>query len=243
MKKPNLTNRTADRIYRMITESGEYEVGSRMPTEAQLTQMLGVSRTTLREAMRILSAKGIVRIRPGSGTYVTMKPDEISYGDVLGSIQELDSVWTTLQNLFELRFALVPLAAKLACRRGTDDELEELCAAIDAIIALLSADFAAAYRDGRYRDAVLAFHRRLSAATHNQALERLLNDIHAAYVSAVTESAINKALTLDSEPILLNYRTLRSALRSRMPQSVYHAAMIGIMLNEESAGFDLSECL
>ena len=69
-KKTKLSERTSDRLYEMIVDEGCYAPGSKLPNENELSGELGVSRTTLREAISFLVAQGVLEIRRGKGTFV-----------------------------------------------------------------------------------------------------------------------------------------------------------------------------
>ncbi len=75
-----LYRQVADQLRRLI-ESGEYGVGDRLPTERELAERLGISRPTVREALIALEVEGCIRIRVGSGIYVTAPPAEESFGE------------------------------------------------------------------------------------------------------------------------------------------------------------------
>jgi len=92
---------------RTMILTGELRPGSRVP-EVQLCEQLGVSRTPLREALRVLAAEGLVELRPHRGAVVTpIDPTEIAA-------------------VFEVMEALEALAGNLACQRGTVEEFAEL---------------------------------------------------------------------------------------------------------------------
>ena len=67
---PGLTDRVAGRLLEMIATDPAYTPGARLPGETRLCQLFGVSRTTLREAVRSLAARGYLEVRRGSGTFV-----------------------------------------------------------------------------------------------------------------------------------------------------------------------------
>lgn len=73
MKNKMLSQSIADNILSMITIEKRFSVGDKLPNELELSEELNVSRTTLREAIRILVAYDILEIRRGKGTYVTEK--------------------------------------------------------------------------------------------------------------------------------------------------------------------------
>ena len=69
MEKQTLGEITAQKLVRMIKEKG-YVPGDKLPTEMELSEVLGVGRITVREALRILMSRNIVTVRQGSGTLV-----------------------------------------------------------------------------------------------------------------------------------------------------------------------------
>ena len=94
-----LTDQTADRIFQMIISDPHLGPGQKLPNEAELCALFGVSRTTLREAVRSLAAQGYVQVRRGLGTFVT---ERTSIRQDIG-LSQLESVRMRLQDLFEIR--------------------------------------------------------------------------------------------------------------------------------------------
>lgn len=80
--------RIARDLRRAIAE-GKYPVGAQLPTEHELCEELGVSRFTIREAIRVLSTAGLVRRKPRSGTVVAALPDDARYTHGIGSLRDL----------------------------------------------------------------------------------------------------------------------------------------------------------
>ena len=76
MKTQSLTQRTADRLYSQITAEGRLGPGDKLPNEVELSRQLGVSRATLREAIRTLTAQGVLEVRRGKGTFVASRAAE-----------------------------------------------------------------------------------------------------------------------------------------------------------------------
>src|SRR5579872_5978966 len=139
--------------------SGQYRPGDRLPTEREMAQQFGVSRVTVRDALRALEANGLVRVKVGGqgGPYVS-EPDIALLSVSFGTHLQLRG--TTFQELAEARQALETTAAELAARRATSQDLAALEAAIQARIqAPLSSDIAATSLD---------FHTALVTAAHNQ---------------------------------------------------------------------------
>ena len=147
--------------------NGQFPEGATLDLTA-LQAEFDVSLTALREALRVLAAKGMVDARPKRGTFVRPRIDwSLLDGDVLrwqfvgqGHRPRL------LDDLHELRSIMEPGAARLAADRATDDDL----AALDTALA----DMAAAGTDAAAAvSADLAFHRALLAATHNELMQRM----------------------------------------------------------------------
>lgn len=115
MKNKMLSQSVADSILSMITIEKRFSVGDKLPNEIELSEELNVSRTTLREAIRILVAYNILEIRRGKGTYVTEKVLEQPQ-----DLERLSTVKVNAKDLYEMRLIFEPEAAYLAAVRGTD---------------------------------------------------------------------------------------------------------------------------
>ncbi len=135
----------------------------------QLVDELGVSRTVVREALRVLTAKGLVAARPKVGTYVRDRADWRTLDpDMLRWRYETATDFAFLDSLAEVRRIIEPAGAELAARRRTDGDL--------AIMrdALAQMEQAHADRDSDAATAAdLVFHRTLLAAGHNELLEQM----------------------------------------------------------------------
>ena len=133
MEKKNLSQQTADRLYNMIVAERRLSPGQKLPNEVDLAHELGVSRTTLREALHALTSRNILEVRRGRGTFVSHQVDRINdFG-----FSHLDQVKGQLRDLFELRRIFEPSAARLACQRATQEEMAEILsrgAAVDQCI-------------------------------------------------------------------------------------------------------------
>ena len=116
-----LTMGTAQKVKSMIIQRG-MKPGDRLPTEKELTELFGVSRSTLRESMKFLRAENVVVIRQGSGTFV-------STGTGIGE-DPLGLHFTNqehlLANLFETRLLIEPQIAGLAVQRATPQDIRNL---------------------------------------------------------------------------------------------------------------------
>lgn len=131
-----------------------------------LQRELDVSLTAIREALKVLAAKGLVDARQKRGTFVRDREAwNLLDGDVLRWQFSGRAASGFLEDLTEVREIVEPAGARLAALRRTDEDLAELQAALDAMAA--AADPAAAIQ------ADLAFHRALLNATHNELLVRM----------------------------------------------------------------------
>ena len=126
----SVTSRAIDSIRAMI-RSGELSPGDRLPPEQELAERLGVSRGSLREAVRALSQINVLDVRRGDGTYVSsLAPCELLSGMVFAMelVQAKD-----LDEVIEVRQLLFPPAAALAAQRVTDDQLSRMHEVVDQL--------------------------------------------------------------------------------------------------------------
>ena len=80
MIKNTRTQRTADRLRHMIVEEQVFHYGEKLPNENELSSRLGISRTTLREAIRILTSEGLLTVKRGKGTFVSAQINQYASG-------------------------------------------------------------------------------------------------------------------------------------------------------------------
>jgi DNA-binding FadR family transcriptional regulator len=133
----------------------------------ELVRSFGVSRTVIREALKVLATKGLVDARPKRGTFITERSQwQLLDGDVIRwrSGKEPDPL--LLVELGEVRLAIEPLAARMAATRRTDEHLEAMAAALS-----LMADARPENRDAIV-SADVSFHSALLRAAGNELLER-----------------------------------------------------------------------
>ena len=187
MEKKSRAQQTAERLYSRIVAEQALAAGEKLPNEVELAKSLGVSRATLREAIRTLTAQGILEVRRGKGTFVS---EQVKSIDDFG-FDRLSRVRGQLRDLFELRSIVEPQAARLACRRATAAERAEILeqgAAVEQCI-----------RSGRDRAAAdRAFHAAIVRATHNEFLMRLLPLIDQAVSAALLAGEHQKQLAEDT---------------------------------------------
>ena len=120
IRTPRVYKQIVDQIRNLI-ESSEYKAGSKLPPERELAYLLGVSRPSVREAMIMLEAAGLVEVRTGNGTYVR----EPVAGGVQTLLADSDPGPGPLEQ-FEARLLVEPRLARLAAERITEPELLHL---------------------------------------------------------------------------------------------------------------------
>jgi DNA-binding FadR family transcriptional regulator len=149
--------------------SGDLRPGDALPTEEELGGEVGVSRTVLREVVKVLAAKRLVESRPKTGTRVLPRSEwNLIDPDVLAWRLEADPEEQFFTDVIEFRRIIEPEAAALAAKRATDDEIEELAESFEAMQAALESGD----RDG-YLLPDLRFHAIILEACHNELLEQM----------------------------------------------------------------------
>ena len=187
MEKKSLAQQAAERLYSEIVVERALPPGEKLPNEVELSAALGVSRATLREAIRTLAAEGVLEVRRGKGTFVSGRVEEIDDFGFSG----LERVKGQLRDLFELRAIFEPRAAALACARATEAQRAEILEKGRAVEACIQA--------GRDRtEADRAFHAAIVRAARNEFLMRLLPLIDQAVAAALTAGEHQEQLAEDT---------------------------------------------
>ncbi len=151
----HLPSKVASFITREIAV-GNFQPGEQLPTEHKLSDMLGVSRNVVREAVSQLRADGVVKARQGVGAFV-MEPERRSAIRLDSEALKADG---SMQRLFELRGILETEAAGLAAERRSKESLQKIRQALDRMGG------EERWEDGSI-DADLEFHREIARATGN----------------------------------------------------------------------------
>ena len=167
VKRNGLADQVIERVSALVAR-GTYRVGDRLPAEAELSKLFRVGRSTIREAMRVLSNRGIVSVRHGDGTYVAARTMRESFEERLGR--------AVLTDVYEARLALEMALSELAARRRTAADVKTMRR------YLKQRDQAGRAGDvGRYADADFAFHLAVAKAAKSPALF----DVYESFVQTV----------------------------------------------------------
>lgn len=192
----SVTDKAISRIKQMI-QSGELAPGDRLPPEQELSERLGLSRSSMREAVKALATMRVLDVRRGDGTYVTsLRPSLLI--ETMSFVLDFHTD-SAVMEVFEARSLLEPGIASMAAKRATDDHI----AAMEQHLATI--DETAETDDLVTHD--LEFHRLVAEATGNDYLVSLIEGIgsqtwRARVWRGVTESNA-VARTLDEHRLIL----------------------------------------
>jgi GntR family transcriptional repressor for pyruvate dehydrogenase complex len=186
--------------------------GDKLPPERELAVMMGVSRPSLREALRSLSIMHVVELRHGSGTYVTSLEPEIL-------VEHLDFVFSlddsTYLQLFETRKILEPGLCSLAAQRISDEELAQLETCV--------AHSAAGPQDPEaYFQADIDLHTIITVAAHNPVLHRFMASIH-----RLSQASRRRTVVLPGvmQQTYQDHQAIVQALTAHDPTAAYQAML------------------
>jgi DNA-binding FadR family transcriptional regulator len=201
------SDRVASELERRIL-CGELAPGHRLPTEGELGEALAVSRSVIRDAIRILVARGLVRVRQGQGMTVA-EPSDAVLGHAL--IALLARSPSTMGDVVDARAAIESNLVPLAATSATESDLNTLAACHDA--------FARAVADGEWeaaRRTHLAFHLGLLEALHQPALTLMLKPM----TEIIVISSAPPRLTAREDWEVETHPPILAALRARDPEAV-----------------------
>ncbi|MEV6523052.1 FadR/GntR family transcriptional regulator [Longispora sp. NPDC051575] len=218
--RTTVTDRALARIKEMIA-SGELEPGQRLPVEKDLAEALGLSRSSMREAIRALTVLGILEARHGAGVYVTkLGPSDLL--EAFGVVAEI-SQGATLLDLVRVRKILEPAAVATAAARITEVDLARLREEMAAMARVDTAE--------EFIGHDLTFHRIINEAAGNPVLTAILGGLSSRTLRTRVwrgrreEGAIPRTLE--------EHEHIYRALASRDPEDARTAAAVHITSVEE----------
>lgn len=202
-KEKSLSESIADDILAMITIDKKFASGDKLPNENELSAKLKISRTTLREAIRILVAHKVLEIKRGKGTFVTNRQD---FGENFG-LEELSTIKLNVRDLYEMRLIFEPQTAYYAAKRATDKELER-------ILHYGNLEEEKILNNEDRTDVEQAFHKSIAKATHNEFMNKLMPILYKAIDKGVILSHENKSViqdTLNDHHMIMEFLENRDA--------------------------------
>ncbi|GAB4051957.1 FadR/GntR family transcriptional regulator [Catellatospora paridis] len=215
-----LTDEAIEKIKEMIL-SGVLRPGDKLPKEADLAERLGLSRNSLREAVRALSLIRVLDVRQGDGTYVTsLEPGLLL--EALTFVVDFHRDDTVLQFL-EMRRILEPAAAALAAQRMTEEDIAKLATVVEEIGPDASMEELVAND--------LEFHRLIAAGTGNAVLCSIIDGMS----GPTTRARIWRGLTQDRavERTREQHLAILDAITARRPEVAQSWALIHVAGVEE----------
>jgi len=198
IEQTTMTELVAQRLVALLS-NGSLRPGDKLPPERDLAQLLNVGRTTVREALKLLTLGGLLEAKRGDGTYVRREftnflSQQIEW-PVLLSVQEVDMI-------VEVREGLEARAARLAAERATPEEIEKI-GVYKELLEIEGRDI------GRETELDLKFHHAIADASHNVLLCRLmlsLQNILRQYI------ALSNQLTDRIETTVAEHRPIYEAI-------------------------------
>ena len=225
MQKKSLAQQAADNIYRLICSGAEFTPGSQLPGENDLSNRLGISRNTLREAIRILVSQGVLEVYRGKGTFVTETMKTI--GEI--KFAPIEQVRLRLKDLYEARLMIEPGMAAVACRRAMDDEMAQIIALGKEVEDLIRRDEDRTRKDQEFHNAIIA-------ASHNDFMQRLVPIINSAVEETIRLDTSAQTLadnTLIDHALLMGFLRNRDAEGAKQAMSIHlHHAIETLGLND-----------
>lgn len=211
-----LSDQIADDIMTLIAIEKRFGPGDKLPNENELSEKLNISRTTLREAIRILVTNGVLEIKRGRGTFVR---EDFDVSKTLQLLNQISEARIGARDLYEMRLIFEPEAAYYATIRATDTELERIL------------DFGKQIEEkiirGEDRTEVeQKFHKSISKATHNAFIDKLMPVIYQAIDAGVVLSQANDRASQDT---INDHRMIMEFMKARNPEGARSAMKIHIL--------------
>lgn len=220
-RSPQVADVVCERIERLIVD-GVFKTGQLLPSERRLTEKLGVSRTALREGLKLLRARGIIDTEHGKGSYVA---DLSSHGAASPLMHLFSSQPRTLYDLFEVRSLLEGESARLAALRGTEADFVLITRSYQTLVDAHTRRL----DTGEHARLDHAFHLAICEASHNPVLVQTLRSLTDLLLNTVFASVNN---LYHREPqkrqIDRQHARLYNAVIGRMPDQARKAAIAHI---------------
>jgi DNA-binding FadR family transcriptional regulator len=210
----SLADGVLDRLGQQVV-AGRFGPGGRVPTEEELVRKLGISRPSVREALKALVRKGLVESRARRGTLVRPKEHwDILDADVLRWVASAPPDHAFLISLIELRSIMEPAAARLAAQRATPEQILQIERSFRGMVESLPDRLEACHRHD------LAFHAAIFAASGNVMLHRFYTAISTVLLTLFRASTEARE---DYERSLDEHGEVAAAIGRRQPDEAEQA--------------------
>jgi len=211
LQRDRLYKQVADQIEQLIADESLHP-GDKLPGEREMAERMGVSRTVVREAIRVLGVRGLIVVKTGCGTYV----QEPSVKDAAASIERLLKLRQTSEpfaQIHEVRRMIEVETAGLAAERATDQDIARLQSAVEDMSSHREEPDAYIKDDH-------AFHEHLAEATHNSLFNVLLGPI-SGLLDQVIRISVQAPGALEAG--LAHHRDILDTIRQRDPEAARQA--------------------
>lgn len=216
----NLTNQIMHQIGKAIV-TGKFGPTNPFPIESELCKSYGVSRSVLREAIKMLSAKGLIASRPRQGTWIQPETNwNILDVDVLGWMMARKFEPELLIEFLQIRLAIEPFAARLAAETASAEAISEIATALNRMQAAEQGDDDPLLSD-------IAFHVAVLDASGNRFYARLRDLIAAALHTSIKVTNQLKGVRLAS---VAEHKSVLEAIVARKPDAA--AAAMHSLISE-----------
>ena len=214
-KNKRLSDDVAETIMSMIKVEKKYNPGDKLPNELQLSEELGVSRITLREAIRILVARNVLEIKRGKGTFIR----EDYTPKMVAGLEDTASAKVDIDDLYEMRLIFEPEIAYYATRRASGRELERIFAIGKEIEELL-------LKGIDYTHKEMMFHCSIANATHNEFINQLEPVLHQSIEKGVY---LYETEHIPVEQVISEHRMIMEFMKNRNAEGARSAMRVHIM--------------
>ena len=212
--KKTLTSQVEDILFQRIIIEQLYAPGDKLPNEIKLSEELGVSRTTLREAVRSLISQGVLEIRRGTGTFISQDA-ELYNKDF--DFKSLERIKIRMKDLYEMRLIFEPEAVYKASNRATEDEIAE-------IIRLGIYEKSVVQKVEERIEADQKFHQAIVRASHNEFMIKFFPMINKAIEVAVKSYPDKESLaktTLQDHALIMDFLKTRDAEGAKCAMTIH----------------------
>lgn len=215
MENQTLGQRAVEGIIDLIKER-EYAAGDRLPTEKELSEILGVSRNMVREALRVLVSRNLVTIKQGAGTFLSDKAGVVDDPFGFSFVEDKEKL---TEDLLQIRAILEPSIAALAAENAGEQEIAEL----EEVLLELEGKME---RREDYWELDTAFHTKIAGCTHNTVMANLIP-----VIAGGVRVFAHSVETVEFEQTLISHRAIFKAIRDRKPTEASQAMLYHILYN------------
>ncbi|MCH1920704.1 FadR family transcriptional regulator [Shewanella sp. A3A] len=205
----NLSQRVTNELGKAIV-AGKYNMETGLPTEAQLCDMYGISRTAIREAVKMLAAKGLISSRPRQGIRVEAAASWNLYDtNVLNWMLQSGPSLQVLKEFLQVRLAIEPQAAALAAQYGKDEDIAKIAESLESMRK------AARTPNQTLHESDLAFHTSVLLASGNRFFFHLRDFINTALGVSIQHTTPAKG---SDSSVAEEHAAVYDAILARQPE-------------------------